>query len=256
MKRILSAGVGLFACALGIQPSVAADLPIRGPFYMAPVAAPIFDWSGFYLGAHAGYGRGKYDIDTATVVGGVVVDTASNSFALDGWLSGGQIGFNWQVDQLVLGIEGDMSWSNIGGDFQYDPLRPAAIAGADINWLATLRGRIGVAYDRTLLYATGGLARGKDLGFANSVIVTGDRASASGTRTGWAAGGGLEHALTDNLSIKAEYLYVDLGDDRRESAASTFPPGLVLRADSNIDLHIIRAGLNYRFASDTAMMRQ
>jgi outer membrane immunogenic protein len=252
MKRILSAGVGLFACAIATQPSLAADLPIRGPVYMGPVAAPLFNWSGFYLGGHAGYGWGKYDVDTATVVGGVVVDTASNSFNLDGWLAGGQIGFNWQVNQLVYGIEGDMSWSNIGGDFQYDPLRPEAIAGADIEWLATLRGRVGIAYDRTLLYATGGLAWGKDFGFANSVIVTGDRASASGMRTGWAAGGGLEHAVTDNLSIKAEYLYVDLGDDRRESAASTFPPGLVLRADSDIHLHVIRAGLNYRFATGNA----
>jgi outer membrane immunogenic protein len=252
MNRILSAGVGLFVCAIGTQPSLAADLPIEKPFYMAPVAAPIFNWSGFYLGGHVGYGQGKYDVDTATVVGGVVVDTASNAFNLDGWLAGGQIGFNWQVDQLVFGIEGDMSWTDIGGDFQYDPLRPEAIAGADIDWLATLRGRVGIAYDRTLLYATGGLAWAKDLGFANSVIVAGDRATSSGMRTGWAAGGGLEHAVTDKLSINAEYLYVDLGDDRRESAASTFPAGLVLRADSDYHLHVFRVGLNYRFATGNA----
>src|SRR5690606_3376964 len=108
------------------------------------------------------------------------------------------------------------------GDFQYDPLRPEAIAGANFDWLATLRGRVGVAYDRTLLYATGGLAWGKDLGFANNVLAIPpavDRASGSSTRTGWVAGGGLEHAVTDNLSFKAEYLYMDLGDDRRTSAA-------------------------------------
>jgi len=253
MKRILSAGVGLIACAIAAQPSLAADLPIRGPIYMGPVGAPIFNWSGFYLGGHAGYGWGIYNVDTALVLNGVVQPgAANNSFDLDGWLAGGQIGFNWQVNQLVYGIEGDMSWTNIGGDFQYDPLRPEAIAGANFDWLATLRGRVGIAYDRTLLYATGGLAWGKDQGFANSVLVAGDRATARSTRTGWAAGGGVEHAVSDNLSIKAEYLYVDLGDDRRESAASTFPAGLVLRADSDTHLHVVRVGLNYRFATGKA----
>ena len=216
--------LGVAAIVLGAAPALAADMPARVPVAKAPppVAVQLFDWSGFYWGAVAGYGWGDSSHSEA---GGL----ANGSFDANGWLLGGTVGYNWQAGQSVFGIEGDLSWSDIGGT--------GTSAGGPIttqlNWLGTGRVRAGYAVDNYLFYVTGGAAWG-DIDAANVGF-----ASGGDTRLGWTVGGGVETKLTQNWSAKLEYLYVDLGDKNLYTAVGP--------VDVAFTSHIVRLGLNYKF---------
>jgi outer membrane immunogenic protein len=230
MKRVLSC-FGAVALAFAAQTASAADMP--GPIYKGPPAAvaPIFNWSGFYLGLQAGYGWGRTRHDFFTNPGGAFVISSGN-MNYDGFLGGGTLGWNWQAGTVVFGLEGDLSWANlVGGDAICAPQCRTAL-----NWFGTGRGRVGVAMGTMLAYLTGGVAFG-DV-----------RLSAAGvyndhtTSTGWTAGGGGEWAFAPNWSGKIEYLYVDLG-----TASILYPPPSPFRVDARMRFHIVRAGLNWRF---------
>lgn len=188
MKKILSICVAL--AALVFAPSAnAADIPVRAPLYKNYVApASMFDWSGFYVGGHAGYGFGD---------------------DIDGILGGIQLGYNWQFSpNIVFGIEADVSGTDMNASIVGIPVH--------VDYLASLRARIGYTMDRTMIYGTGGLAY--------------SRAAALGlhdTDTGWVIGGGLEWAYSRNWTLRAEYLYYDLG--------------------AGFDVSAVRLGANYRF---------
>ena len=147
-------------------------------------------------------------------------------FNTSGGLVGGTLGYNYQVGQVVFGLEGDLDWSNIG--------RSTACGGTNCttrnNWLSTVRGRLGYAFDRFMPYVTGGAAFGD---IKNSVAGV---ANASSTNAGWTLGGGIEAAIAGPWTAKLEYLYVDLGRG-----------GSVLGSDASFHANIVRAGLNYRF---------
>ena len=179
------------------------------------------------VGTHAGYGWSDADWQVNPAPG--------FSQGGSGGLLGGQIGYNIQMNQLVFGIEGDLSKTWIDGS--------SSCGGAfgcshSINWMASLRGRLGVAVNnnRTLLYATGGAAWA-DVDWAGS-LGTG----LSKTQTGWVAGGGIEHMLTQNLSARVEYLYY--GFD-----GLTAPAGVLGAGPANLDLttQTVRFGLNLKF---------
>src|SRR6202140_4809040 len=168
-------------------PARAADLSVA-PLYKAPpvVAAPAYNWTGFYAGVNGGGGWGTANWDSAgacNVSGGVI---------------GGTAGLDWQLGHAVLGLEGDVDWSNLKGTTT-SAFCPAGCT-TNNDWLATVRGRAGYAFDRFLPYVTGGLAVG-DIK-ANTPGFT----DATQTNAGWTAGGGVEFALTKNWTAKAEYL--------------------------------------------------
>ena len=226
MKRVLLAGTGLFALAMAAQPAAAADMPARVAKAPAMVAAPMFDWSGFYVGVNAGYGWGDTHHDFA---GGTHGD-----FDVDGWLAGGTIGVNWQTGQWVFGLEGDYAWASIEGSKTADcDVR----CTSDLRHLGTARVRLGHAWGQWLGYLTGGVAFG-------SIHASEAANSDKDDRVGWTAGVGIEGAIGSNWSVKLEYLYVDLGSDR--SYTNEIPH------DVSFDAHIVRAGLNYRFATGKA----
>jgi outer membrane immunogenic protein len=218
MKKLLLAGVAVIA--LGIISASAADIqrrqmPVKAPAYVPP---PAYNWTGFYLGINGGGGWGRSDFS---------VPFASGSFDTSGGLVGGTIGYNWQVGQVVFGLEGDIDWSNIRGS--------AVCGGVTVceirtDWLATARGRLGYAFDRFMPYVTGGLAVGD---IKTSFAGFGDTHD---TKAGWTVGGGIEAAISGPLTAKIEYLYVDLG--RSNS---------VFGSDAKFNANIVRAGLNYRF---------
>ncbi len=215
MKKLLLASVGLLA--LGVASAAAADIqramPAKAPVYVAP----IYNWTGFYVGINGGGGWGHSDFSAPF----------AGSSNLSGGLVGGTLGYNWQMNQVVFGLETDLDWSNIRGS-------SACGAGFSCetknNWLGTFRGRIGYAADRFMPYVTGGLAYG---GVKGSVAGIG---SSSQTKTGWTLGGGVEFAVAGPWTAKLEYLYVDLGN-----VDST------LGSTNNFHTNIVRAGLNYRF---------
>ena len=231
MKRfILSACAGLAAVAAMAAPSLAADIP--RPAYKAPVyVAPAFSWSGFYIGATAGYGWGHSDWNN-TPMGNVSLGTK-------GALVGGTVGYNLQTGNFVFGVEGDISasWMNgasQGGSAGTVCIGPNSCETAN-SWLATGRGRIGWAWDRFMPYITGGASGG------NIKATPNVGSGVDKTKLGWVVGAGLEWAFTGNWSTKLEYLYTDLGNVTCEASACGVETTVSLKTN------IVRAGVNYRF---------
>lgn len=204
-----------------------------------------WNWVGLYAGLNYGGGAGKasqsdnlYDRGTYNVGGGVV---------------GGTVGYNWQRDRWVYGLEGDLDYSSIKGGTSgiVDNVTPwcnvpGSFANCDtsLRWLGTARARIGVAWDRLLPYVTGGLAVGslKSTEGDQQSLLSG---SGSVTRAGWTAGAGIEARIDNRWSTKLEYLYVDLGS----GTVFTEPIGGGATVSENVTFrtHILRGGLNYRF---------
>jgi outer membrane immunogenic protein len=243
----------------------AADMPVKAPVYKAPVAVAAYNWSGCYVGGNAGYG--KSDSSAASVLGGSFLTAPLAAFYQanypgsvsnggSSFTGGGQLGCNWQISSIVLGIEGDVNSLNTNATSvvnQSATVFPGAVRSVSQSdgWFETLRGRLGVAFDRAFIYGTGGLAWGHS---TSSAIYTGYAlyswsGASSDSNVGWTAGGGLEYALTNNWSIKGEYLYVDLGS--RTYALANGPtnpiPGFTISANETDHFQVVRFGANYKF---------
>ena len=276
-KLILSAVVAVSAM-LGIDAASAADLPVKA----LPPAATAYNWAGFYFGGNVGYSWGQaasnLNADPVTVNIGTPFNTpgfaGSDTLTPKGVIGGGQIGYNWRTSpSWVLGLEADLqasgekagrSFSN-AFSFTAPPPNPAVpVSGfatmdyaAKITWFGTVRGRVGYAWDRVLLYATGGLAYG-GVRLAGTNTVSGTVAGApflsvigvghSQVNAGWTIGAGIEGALGDRWTWKAEYLYLDLGSmsdpDGQLIVIST--SGGRVTTNTNYTDNIVRLGLNYR----------
>ena len=223
MKRVLLSGVALAAL---VGSAAAADIPRRVE-QVAPAVPYVaaYNWTGFYVGINAGWGWG-----TGSLSGPPPTGDLEGS----GGLIGGTLGYNWQSNQIVWGVEADIAWSGIEGSGRCGG---GLVCEVRNDWLGTARGRIGYAMDRFMPYVTGGLAYG-DV----SASVTGGFPGASSMQAGWTVGGGVEFALAAPWTAKLEYLYVDLGDFACGIACGGVAP-------DNVEFrsHIIRAGLNYRF---------
>ena len=242
MKRILIAGALALAAA---APAFAADLPPpAAPPPRAPVAyipaIPTFTWTGFYIGLNTGYAFGQAD-------GTSTLGTTGN-FSVSGAMAGVTLGGNYQIGQFVVGGETDIDWQNVrgslvGGGCSFippgGPPAPPAIPGscdAASNWVGTLRARVGFAMDRVLLYATGGAA------YANIKASVAALPWASNTELGWTAGAGIEYAMTDNWTMKFEYLFADFQHGSCPVASCVAPATSV-----SFDESMLRAGVNYKF---------
>ncbi len=223
LKKIV-AGCFALGALVAAQCAAAADLSLA-PLYKAPPApaTQTYNWSGFYLGGNAGGGWGTSWWQANT--------TGVN---FSGAQVGGTAGYNWQYGNAVLGLEGDMDWSNLKGTAT-STLCPFGCTTSD-SWLSTVRGRAGYAFGTVLPYVTGGLAVGDIRANMPGFAV------ASTTNAGWTIGGGIEIALPGNWSAKAEYLHVDLG--RFNCGVDCGAAGV-----DNVSMHdnMVRAGLNYHF---------
>lgn len=225
---------------------------------------PPFSWTGFYAGLNAGYAWGDMDYSLAAGgawvgVGGDPAWLAANgspNIDANGFIGGVQAGYNWQSGNIVLGLETDISWLSAEGERATGNLiRPSGFPTsftetASVDWLFTLRARLGMTLGTNLLvYATGGLAVAdvnvsQTLGFpAVPGVAT---YAVTETRTGWTLGAGLEWALNRNWTLKGEYLYVDLGSSSGGSAISTATTFTHSHA-VDMSLNIVRAGINYKF---------
>jgi len=243
LASVLLAGVA----ALVAVPALAADLPAPVPSAPAPVpvvvtppAPAVFDWTGLYVGANVGYAFGGHDEVAYDPTGGGPSVTFPDDLELHGLFGGVQAGFNWQFGNIVAGVEADFQLADIGDTI--DTVQGFSLE-SQVDWFGTVRGRIGYAFDRALVYATGGLAYGhysyEAFRTAGPTFVGGDDA----TLVGWTAGAGLEYAFTDNLSAKIEYLYVDLGSETFSFNGGTGP----VTTNASANFHLVRLGINYRF---------
>jgi outer membrane immunogenic protein len=242
MRRTALALLGIFGIG-SVSGASAADLAAR-PVVKAPPAAvvTVYNWSGFYIGAHVGYAQGNKDwFDDDSV-------SPRGSHDVSGLVAGGQLGFNWQTGNWVLGIEGQASWSNADGEHFWDP--GSFTVGTDVRWLGTIAGRLGYAFDRVLVYAKGGAAFVHD---EHDFVEGLDTAEGEKTRWGWMVGGGIEVAVVGNWSVKGEYNYMDFG---KKAVAFVDPTG-VPAFTSHIDqhLHVVKFGINYRFGPSPVVAR-
>jgi outer membrane immunogenic protein len=219
--RVVAAVVGILAIT---TLAWGADLS-------APVAAPVpYSWSSLYIGLNAGYANAKVT-ETASGGGG------SGSANVPGGLGGFQIGANYQTGAVVLGFEADFAG--------YMGTKSVTVAGgavsgtAQIPWIGTLRGRVGYAFDRFLLYATAGGAATELISTVNVGAI--GSASTTNTHGGWTAGAGLEAAVTESLSARVEYLYVDTGNI---NVAQVGAP--LVSVTGRLQDNLLRAGVNYR----------
>lgn len=230
---------GVFLAVLMTSAATAADLIVEEDVVEAAVAAG-YDWNGAYGGAFVGGGWGTAAWDGVNWVAGW------DDIDLSGGLVGIAAGANFQTDAFVLGIEGDIAMSNIGGLIECP--NPNFDCSTDVNWLATLRGRAGFAADTALFYVTAGLAVADvEALTVDTVVPLDEDGTLTETYVGWAAGVGAEVAVTENISLKAEYLYVDLGT--REDSGSALPlDGVVgLFTEVGVSAHTVKAGLNFHF---------
>ncbi len=184
------------------------------------MAVPSADWTGFYVGGHVGYGAGVMDLSAS------FIDANDEEQDVDGFLGGLQLGYNWQMDSVLLGLQTDLSLTSIASEEDG--------GGEDdtIDWLGSTTARIGIVADSFVPYLKGGVAYGSGTGHA-----AGD--SDSKVQFGWTVGAGVEFALTDSISLFGEYDYYNFGETTYE-----FQVGDV---DAQTDLHVVKAGLNFRF---------
>jgi outer membrane immunogenic protein len=225
LRKIIVTAAALAAMS---QVAAAADMPERAPPYKSPMYSPepVSSWTGFYIGVNAGYGWANTS-----------VDGFSGSSNLNGFVGGGQIGFNWQgASPLVLGIEADFQGTGQNHTDTGTLLGVAYSVKQELPWLGTVRGRVGYATGPVLIYATGGLAY---LNYKMTASALGTSASSDTSKAGWTLGGGVEWMFAPRWSVKAEYLYVDTGDTSVTLFGTTFTG----RAKDSIG----RVGVNYHF---------
>jgi outer membrane immunogenic protein len=249
--RYLLQAVAMIAL-LGVAPAVAADMPVR---VAAPAVAPVYSWSGFYVGGHLGWG---WEDSKTTVVNtgalfpaGFVFDSTRS----DGFIAGGQAGFNYQVGPWVFGIEGDISWAQIrGSESTLAVLVPNRLSTTfpHLDRIAMATGRLGYAFDSWLIYLKGGWAWGEFQSNSHTInTVTGAIVAVSHggeTRDGWTIGGGVEWGFAPNWSLKAEYNFIDFGTERvTRNVITGVNAGDVNIRDVDAQVHLVKAGINYHF---------
>lgn len=229
MKLVIAA---LISSVAFIGAANAADVVFNEP--PVPMVEEVaFSWSGFYVGAFGGLSTGDAEFEATDGIDSVGIDISAS-----GAFGGAQIGYDWQVGAWVFGAVADIAATNYGADIDVDGAFGDASAESELQYLGTVRGRLGYAVDRTLFYGHGGYAYGEmeqniDLG-GTTVF------DESQGKSGFVVGGGIEHAFTDRISFQTEYSYVDLGSDEvfEEDDFSV---------EEDTNFHSIKAAINFRF---------
>ena len=274
-------GIATYLTAAG---AFAADLPPAPVYTKAPPVAAAYSWTGFYVGANAGGAFGSFDPSTSTTeqipsyLGtnlpaiNAVNAAGPQSIKPAGFTGGFEAGYNWQVNTFVVGLEGDIEYLGLKGSAATTgnyPIEPGSIFTVSSNtsttWLATARARVGVAANDWLFFATGGAAFTNikaNFGFSDNCGTLVDcnggggpapnaaeAAAFSSTKTGFAVGGGVEKAIAQDWTIKAEYLYVGFGTVTG-TGILTSGDGFgsqIMTHSYDLKANIVRVGLNYKF---------
>ncbi len=257
MKRVI---LSLLAATAMTAAASAADLPRRAqPAYIAPV----FTWTGFYAGLNAGYAfNGDSDLKNVNYNYGPFVGNYGNNFFNNrkttdegSFTGGGTVGYNYQMGSFVLGLEADINYANVEKKYYASYVTASGYTFDELNaksrteWFGTVRPRLGFTpVDRLMVFVTGGLAygqvktSGEYVDHFNGYSFGGNK---SDTRVGWTVGAGAEYAITNNIIIKGEYAYVDLGEKNRLVPGFYNTESFTWKDATNF--HVVRAGVNYKF---------
>ena len=240
MKRLSGALIAAVSAVNFTHAAFAADLPRKAPAVPPP---PAFSWTGFYIGAHGGGGWNTWSGMDPTDPG-----AGWSSVNGSGGVAGGQIGGNYQINNFVVGLEGTYAWSNIGltnnGPFGGGGGFTLTLTN---DYIATVAGRLGVAFNNVLFYGKGGAAFTRDKYDANNGLAGALAGSASGSfdRTGWLAGAGVEWMFVPNWSVKAEYNYMRFGSITEQP--TTTGNLAASSASVKLDIQTATVGVNYHF---------
>jgi outer membrane immunogenic protein len=255
MKRVLLTAAALLVAG---SSAFAADLTVRPMAVKAPpvVTAIPFSWTGCYIGVEGGYQWGRSEQVARS--GYDAGRTLTGGYDLSGGMAGGTVGCNYQFsNNIVVGIENDYSWTDKKGSaYDLKPFNTKALSSTNEKWIDTLRGRVGYAFDRFMVYGTGGVAfAGTDVTVATPGfgIVTDSQ-----SRTGWVAGVGGEWAAYTGpmgaLTVKLEYLHADFGTSRYVNTPVTFKEGCniqtIVSRDVKLSDDMVRVGVNWKFNMD------
>jgi outer membrane immunogenic protein len=244
MKKALLVGVSLVA--IGAAPAFAADLPAKAPVYTkAPVMAPAYDWSGFYVGLNAGGASSRECYTINSVAGAAVFPYSEGCHNATGALVGGQVGYRWQMSSWVFGVEAQGDWANLKGSNSSLTAVIPYTNQTKVDALGLFTGQIGYAWNNVLWYAKGGAAVADDK-YSSSFTATGVQFNtASDTRWGAVVGTGIEIGFAPNWSVGFEYDHLFMGNPNITFPASAIA---VTRSDNikqDVDVGTVR--INYRF---------
>lgn len=222
MKKFLLASASLIALG-AFAPAGAADLAAARYTKAPPVPAALYNWTGFYIGGFGGYASEN-----------------SGDPKIQGGFAGGTIGYNWQASNIVFGLEADGGWADVKASVTGVTAVPgvglvAATVSSKADALGTVRGRVGVAFDQVLLYATGGYAW---IDNKISMSALGVTLSDSHFHSGWTVGAGIEAFFAPQWSVKGEYLYRSFGSEDYFGVPS-----------GTLDIHSVQVGVNYHFGA-------
>ena len=240
MKKFLIGAVGLVAMATS---ATAADLAAR-PYTKAPppMISPMYDWSGFYIGANGGWAETRNCWGYVPLVGAVIADGCANR---SGGLIGGQIGYRWQTGPVVFGVEAQGDWADLRGS-NVSLINRAFTIGTRTDGLGLFTGQIGYAWNAALLYVKGGAAVMDNSAFINTTLGGVGIASASSTRWGGTLGVGFEYGFTPNWSVGVEYDHLWMGNANNTfSVVNPIVAGAANRVSQDVDMVTLR--VNYRF---------
>ena len=249
--------------------AVVGAIGLSTSVFAAGLAAPMYNWSGWYAGANAGYGFSSNattnftPLDPGAVLRSRLI-TPQLSESRNGVLGGFQFGANQQAGNIVYGLEADLGYGQVKGSsngpamvFSF-PSVDTTSTETKLDWFGTVRGRLGVAaFDRSLIYATGGLAYGRATSSPSFVETNNGPctlrsnfcsfASAQKWMAGWTLGAGWEYAFAAKWTAKIEYLYYDLGTLTNTMTMANGIPGITFESSTRINGNIVRVGLNYKF---------
>jgi outer membrane immunogenic protein len=248
MKSFVRGALAVALLGSVAVPAMAADLPSRkeAPVYLAP--APVYSWTGFYVGAEFG---GQWGNNSTSLVNNFTANTlaTTGSYNTSGVVGGGLIGYNYQINQFVLGVEADLTGSSNQGRFSTtNALGFSASQNSQYGFGAGVRGRLGWAIDRTLIYATGGWAYETiDQSYSNPFINNFLQQKISTDRSGYTIGGGVEYAFAPNWSGRLEYRWTDYG-----KYVSNF--GNLVSIQQHPTDNTIQAAIIYHFAAPAPVL--
>ena len=254
IRKVLLSTVAVVAIS---GTAFAADLPSRrAPPVFIPPPIPVFSWTGFYIGGQVGYDFGR---DQATEVGVTGSNQSFNVGQYDGLLGGAHVGYNFSTQSFpllggfggsggVIGVEGDVNGGDVRSRTTFTGVgrAPGLIESDHDNIEGSLRGRVGIAVDRALFYATGGAAFGE---IEDSYMRTGPGNTSAfqaltKTHVGYTVGGGMEYALTTNWSLRAEYRYTDYG---RYVDVNDGALGVGFNTTHKLNFNLAQIGFSYKF---------
>ncbi|MBX9847504.1 MAG: outer membrane beta-barrel protein [Xanthobacteraceae bacterium] len=242
MKTLRFGAVATALFGASLLPAAAADLPARGPASVPAAYMPVATWTGFYIGGNAGYGWGDQTLSFSGAGSSGSIEASASGF-----VGGGQIGYNWQTGNWVFGVEADIQGTTakdtLTGGVTIAGVATTVAVENKIDYLGTVRGRLGYAGGTWMAYFTGGWAYAGGTSTATLTVAglgTFTASSSSSRTDGWTVGGGVEWMMSPNWIAGVEYLFVRFGGESATAAGVTV-------STSDMDINIVRGRLSYKF---------